>query len=238
MFFSFKKLLPSSGNPPPAHPSISNPNFPNPLRISIMEDSSVPCTKQEKLSLNDFHILEELFRSATGAVFKVRRKNNRKLCVLKERKFAELGRKRDILNEVDLLERLDHPNVIKCYGHFWDYSSGALFMVLEYADAGDLYSAVLRRRKDAHFWPEEEIWKVSERALRKTRILATNPAKWLQTAASTTELTLFHSILIRLARSPPPCFIKNAHNLASLGAEFLPTLPGFEPPPFQRRHPP
>ena len=38
----------------------------------------------------------------------------------------------------------------------------------------------------------------SERALTKTRILAMNPTKWLQTATPTTELTLFHSI--RLAR--------------------------------------
>ncbi|GMH60450.1 hypothetical protein TrRE_jg644, partial [Triparma retinervis] len=91
-------------------------------------------------------------------VFKVRRKKNRQLCVLKERKFAELGRKRDILNEVALLERLDHPNVIKCYGHFWDHASGALYMVLEYADAGDLYSHVIKRRMKGSYYTEGEIW--------------------------------------------------------------------------------
>jgi NIMA (never in mitosis gene a)-related kinase len=110
------------------------------------------------VTLTDFHILEELFRSAAGAVFKVRRKKNRQLCVLKERKFAELGRKRDILNEVDLLERLDHPNVIKCYGHFWDHSTGALYMVLEYADSGDLYTHVLQRRTTKEYFPEATIW--------------------------------------------------------------------------------
>jgi carbonic anhydrase len=47
--------------------------------------------------------------------------------------------------------------------------------------------------------------KVSERAFWKTRIRAT------------TKLTLFPSIYIRFAHSPPPCSIKNAHNLASLG---------------------
>ena len=41
-------------------------------------------------------------------------------------------------------------------------------------------------------------------------------AKWLQTATSTTKLT--HSF--RLARLVRLCFIKNAHNLASLGAAF------------------
>jgi len=56
----------------------------------------------------------------------------------------------------------------------------------------------------------------SERDLRKTRILAMDLAKWLQTATSTTKLT--HSIRIRSARSPPPCSIKILHNLALLGA--------------------
>ncbi|GMH95100.1 hypothetical protein TrST_g1575 [Triparma strigata] len=117
-----------------------------------------PCLPGEQLFLSDFHVLEELFRSAAGAVFKVRRKKNRMLCVLKERKFAELGRKRDIMNEVALLERLDHPNVIKCYGHFWDHSNGALYMVLEYADSGDLYSHVLKRRTQKQYYPESTLW--------------------------------------------------------------------------------
>jgi len=52
----------------------------------------------------------------------------------------------------------------------------------------------------------------SERALRKTSILAMDLAKWLQTATSTTKLTLFHSIgLAYLVRS---CFIKNAPRFA------------------------
>jgi len=50
-----------------------------------------------------------------------------------------------------------------------------------------------------------------ERALTKTSILAMNPAKWLQTAKSTTD-SFFCSNL------------KNAHNLASLGAAFLSML--------------
>ena len=47
-------------------------------------------------------------------------------------------------------------------------------------------------------------------ALRKTR--AMDLAKWLQTATSTTELTLYHSIRIRVVRS---CFIKNTPSFRS-----------------------
>jgi len=48
-------------------------------------------------------------------------------------------------------------------------------------------------------------------ALLETRILAMNPAKWLQTATSTTKLT--HSILFNSFCS---CFNKNAPRLVSL----------------------
>ena len=54
----------------------------------------------------------------------------------------------------------------------------------------------------------QEVSERSERALRKTRILALDLAKWLQTKwlhPLTTKLTLFHSI--RLARSFRSCFI-------------------------------
>ena len=45
-------------------------------------------------------------------------------------------------------------------------------------------------------WSEclQEVSERSERALMKKRILAMNPAKWQQTATSTTKLTLFHPI--------------------------------------------
>ena len=50
----------------------------------------------------------------------------------------------------------------------------------------------------------------SERVLRKTSILAMNPAKWLQTATYTTELT--YSTIF--ARSLLSCFIENAPRFA------------------------
>jgi len=59
----------------------------------------------------------------------------------------------------------------------------------------------------------KEVSERSERALRKTRILAMNPAKWLQTATSTTKLT--HSILLTRFHSFCSCFIKNAPRFRS-----------------------
>lgn len=111
-------------------------------------------------SADDFHIMDELFRSVNGAVYKARRKTDRRIVVLKERRCAELGRRRDIMNEVKLLERLRHPNIIECLGSFWDSLRGALYVVLEYAAGGDLHG-LLRNRclgSAPYYLPEDWIW--------------------------------------------------------------------------------
>ena len=116
---------------------------------------------RETDSLRNYQIIQELFRSNNGAVFKVRRRGSsgpKNLLCLKERRFAELGRKRDILNEVRLLQMVDHPNVIKCYGHFWEVNTGSLFMILEFIDGGDLYAELVRRRTRKIYLSEEMIW--------------------------------------------------------------------------------
>ena len=53
---------------------------------------------------------------------------------------------------------VDHPNVIKCYGHFWEVNTGSLFMILEFVDGGDLYAELVRRRTRKIYLNEEMIW--------------------------------------------------------------------------------
>ena len=82
--------------------------------------------------LSDFLIEEEIFRTHNGAVFKARfRSERKKQCVLKERKAPELGKDRDIANEVSLLERLDHPNIVKLHEFFQNDNSNVQILSLE-----------------------------------------------------------------------------------------------------------
>ena len=90
---------------------------------------------------------------------------NAPFVVLKERRAAELGRAKSITRELDLLRQLNHPNVIQCLGYFYDNArgirssneKGVLFMVLEYADGGDLYKEIVARKARHEMYQEKEI---------------------------------------------------------------------------------
>lgn len=109
-------------------------------------------------AFSDFYDATELYRSQTGAVFRAFFKYDRKEYILKERKLPELGRRKDIMNEVKLLLQLSHPNVVRCEGWFRDEVRKSLFIVLEYCDGGDLYKLIEFRKQNHNYFDERQIW--------------------------------------------------------------------------------
>ena len=89
-----------------------------PFALDQNKSKDNPCAKH---TLKDYIIIEELFRSNTGAVYKVRRRSDKKVLVLKERRVAELGKRAPADHEANLLRRVGrHPHLIGCHGHFWE----------------------------------------------------------------------------------------------------------------------
>ena len=107
---------------------------------------------------DDFVLVDELFRSNTGIVWKARVDMTGELVVLKERFASELGSGEDVVHEAKLLQSLDSPHVIKCYGYFYRRETRSVYIILEYAEGGDLYRLIQkRRRREGHF-TEAELW--------------------------------------------------------------------------------
>ena len=108
----------------------------------------------------DFYNIEEIHRSQTGAVYAAHFKYDKRRYILKERKLPELGRSKDIMNEVTLMLQLCHPNVVRCEGFFRDMQRHSLFIILEYCDGGDLF-ALLKKYKQSHrSLSEAHIWHI------------------------------------------------------------------------------
>ena len=106
----------------------------------------------------DFLDVVEIYRSNSGAVFCARYKYDNVVYVLKERKVSELGKKKDVMNEVRLLAQLCHPNVIACEGWFCDDERQSLFIILEYCPGGDFSKKIALRKNSRRYFSEDYIW--------------------------------------------------------------------------------
>ena len=62
--------------------------------------------------------------------------------------------------QVHLLQSLNHPNIIKCYGSFWSHPGGTFHMVLEFADGGDLATLIANTKRRGETLHEEKIWQL------------------------------------------------------------------------------
>lgn len=101
-----------------------------------------------KPKLADFEPLKVLGKGSYGKVLLVRERSTGKLFALKQLKKASLiinedtneiheANYRRTLNEKTILEKVNHPNIVKLYYAFQD--NNKVYLILEYLDGGELF---------------------------------------------------------------------------------------------------
>ncbi|XP_075736356.1 serine/threonine-protein kinase Nek7 isoform X2 [Rhipicephalus microplus] len=111
-------------------------------------------------SLAKFELLGEIGRGSFSVVHKARSTVDGTLVAIKKVKAKEMldeKARRDCEQEVALLQRLDHPQIIKYLSSFFE--DGELFIVLELAGGGDLARFIKCFRQHGKLIPELTIWK-------------------------------------------------------------------------------
>lgn len=64
-----------------------------------------------------------------------------------------------IATEIEVLEHLDHPSVVKLHDVMED--DNYLYMILEYMDGGTLRDRLIDEKKRMHRLNEEEVYKIA-----------------------------------------------------------------------------
>lgn len=105
--------------------------------------------------MEKYSFVEMLGKGSFGAAWLVARKSDRLLLAAKEVRLDGLSQEdcEAAVHEIRVLANLHHPNIIQYAEHFQE--QGTLFIIMEYADGGDLYKLIQSRH--GVLFTEEEI---------------------------------------------------------------------------------
>jgi NIMA (never in mitosis gene a)-related kinase 1/4/5 len=114
------------------------------------------------MSLKEFEIISKIGEGAYSVVYKVKRKPDQEIYALKKVFMRKLKKKEksNSLNEIRILASINHTNIISYKQAFFDEDSESLCIVMEYADAGDLYQKILEHKKKSSIMSEDFLWRL------------------------------------------------------------------------------
>ena len=119
-----------------------NPHIQDEQQIKILSEMLVG---EHKGNFHDFYILTKTIGEGSfGKVYKVRQRATNKTfamkLVKKDKNFHEGNR--DFLNEIYILRKLDHPNILKIFEFFTDKKY--FYFIMDYLGGGDLYTQIIK----------------------------------------------------------------------------------------------
>jgi serine/threonine protein kinase len=107
-----------------------------------------------------YETLETIGRGSFGLIRKVKRISDGKILAQKEINYGQMSQleKQQLVNEVNILQELKHPNIIRYYERILDTCASKIYIITEYCDGGDLASLISACREQRTLLPEDTIW--------------------------------------------------------------------------------
>ena len=138
-----------------------NKNFKNKKFINYANLKALYNSKSDnkkKIKKDSYRIIKKIGEGSYGIVYLIFSEKLSMQCVLKKIDLKGLSKQeiKDSYNEVNLLKKLDHPNIIK-FIQIIDKSKRYIEIITEFAEKGDLYDQInIQKKKNTHF-PEKII---------------------------------------------------------------------------------
>ena len=110
--------------------------------------------------LSNYDILQEMGRGAFSTVYKIKSKSDNALYCLKK---INIRKTPDRKNEINILSKLNHPNLVKYITSYEDEEG--IYIIMEFCIYGDLYSLLHMVKKKKVYVNEEIIWDIAYQCL-------------------------------------------------------------------------
>ena len=132
----------------------------NPLQIKISKEIFISVGNR---GLRDvYENTKKLGKGSFGKVFQVRNKVTKKLYACK--KISKLNmNSAQFQKEIDILMKMDHPNIIKLYEVF--ESDNSIYLIMEECFGGELFDRILKRIKTNSIYTEKEACKIMQQVI-------------------------------------------------------------------------
>ncbi|GFH25152.1 protein kinase domain-containing protein [Haematococcus lacustris] len=129
-------------NVPLSNPDGAVKGAPSPAPASVLATVGARSQPEQKprWSLADFDIGKPLGKGKFGNVYLAREKKSHFIVALKVLFKAQLQQsnvEHQLRREIEIQSHLRHPNILRCYGYFYDKEK--VYLILEYAARGELY---------------------------------------------------------------------------------------------------
>eukprot|EP01125_Pyxidicula_operculata_P019319 TRINITY_DN699_c0_g1_i1.p1 TRINITY_DN699_c0_g1~~TRINITY_DN699_c0_g1_i1.p1 ORF type:complete len:361 (+),score=55.91 TRINITY_DN699_c0_g1_i1:290-1372(+) len=118
-------------------------NAASPKRVSQLAILKEKAKIQKQWAMKDFEIGRELGKGTFSTTYLVREKSSHAIVALKVVNKVSLSRlesAKALRSEIEVQAHMRHPNIVQIYGYFFDDTR--VYLILEYAMHGDLYSDV------------------------------------------------------------------------------------------------
>ena len=95
----------------------------------------------EKNFKEDYKIISKLGKGAFGNVYEVKNIKTNQIRAMKSIKKSENNEEnQELLNEIEIMIKLEHPNIIKIYDYYYD--KNYYYIIMEYISGGELFEYI------------------------------------------------------------------------------------------------
>ena len=111
----------------------------------------------KQLFAQKYNNIKILLKDGIKEVSLLENKENKQKIIMKEIDISKLNEKEKEISEQEgkILLKLKHPNIINCYGFY--YEKDKIIILIEYAEGGDLFNKIENQKNKNKYFKEEEI---------------------------------------------------------------------------------
>jgi hypothetical protein len=112
---------------------------------NLLKNEEIARLGLNRWSIDDFEVGKPLGRGKFGRVYMARERQNNFIVALKcisKEKLIKWNVEHQLRREIEIQTHLDHENILKLYGFFWDHRR--IYLILEFAPGGELYKELKR----------------------------------------------------------------------------------------------